>query len=104
MGLSLAACYILYGYAVTRTSLSNAGFICALPVVFTPLLDFVFHRVKPKRRLLFALILCTVGLALMTLNEQFRPRSGDLLSLGVALTCSIPISTPIRSTRPAGTR
>lgn len=91
VGLSLAACYILYGYAVTRTSLSNAGFICALPVVFTPLLDFVFHRVKPKRRLLFALILCTVGLALMTLNEQFRPRSGDLLSLGVALTYAIDL-------------
>jgi len=86
VGLALSGCYIFYGYAITRTSLSNAGFICALPVVFTPLLDLLFRGTRPKRKLLLALALCTVGLALMTLNEQFRPRSGDLLSLGVAVT------------------
>ena len=86
VGLALSGCYIFYGYAITRTSLSNAGFICALPVVFTPLLDLLFRDTRPKRKLLLALALCTVGLALMTLNEQFRPRSGDLLSLGVAVT------------------
>lgn len=91
VGLALAGCYIFYGYAITRTSLSNAGFICALPVVFTPLLDFLFRGKKPKRKLLFALLLCTVGLALMTLNDQFQPRSGDLLSLGVALCYSIDL-------------
>ena len=91
VGLALAGCYIFYGYAVTRTSLSNAGFICALPVVFTPILDFFIRRTKPKRKLIFALLLCTVGLALMTLNEQFRPRSGDVLSLGVALCYSIDL-------------
>ncbi len=91
VGLALAGCYIFYGYAITRTSLSNAGFICALPVVFTPVLDFLFRGTKPRRRLLFSLALCTVGLALMTLNEQFRPRSGDLLSLGVALTYSVDL-------------
>lgn len=91
VGLALAGCYIFYGYAITRTSLSNAGFICALPVVFTPLLDFLFRGRRPKRKLLFALVLCTLGLALMTLNEQFRPRSGDLLSLGVALCYSVDL-------------
>ena len=91
VGLALAGCYIFYGYAISRTSLSNAGFICALPVVFTPVLDFFIHRTKPKRKLLLALLLCTVGLALMTLNEEFRPRSGDLLSLGVALCYSIDL-------------
>ncbi len=91
IGLSLSACYIFYGYAIPRTSLSNAGFICALPVIFTPILDYLFRGTKPHKKLLFSLILCTIGLALMTLNEQFRPRSGDLLSLGVAITYSMDL-------------
>ena len=91
VGLALSGTYIFYGYGISRTSLSNAGFICALPVVFTPLLDFLFRRTRPKKKLVFALLLCTVGLALMTLNEQFRPRSGDLLCLGVALCYAIDL-------------
>ena len=91
VGLALSGTYIFYGYGITRTSLSNAGFICALPVVFTPILDFLFHRTRPKRKLIFALLLCTVGLGLMTLNEQFRPRSGDLLCLGVAFCYAIDL-------------
>ncbi|MBQ6249978.1 MAG: DMT family transporter [Oscillospiraceae bacterium] len=91
VGLSLVGCYTFYGYGLTRTSLSNAGFICALPVVFTPLLDFVFHRTKPHRKLIICLVLCTAGLGLMTLNEQFRPRSGDLLCLGVAFCYAIDL-------------
>jgi drug/metabolite transporter (DMT)-like permease len=102
VGLALAGCYIFYGYAITRTSLSNAGFICALPVVFTPILDFFIHRTRPKRKLLFALLLCTVGLALMTLNEQFRPRSGDILSLGVALCYSVDLLLTEEAVRQPG--
>ena len=85
VGLALAGTYVFYGYGITRTSLSNAGFICALPVVFTPLLDFLFRGTRLKRKLLFAMALCVFGLALLTLNESFRPQSGDLLCLGVAL-------------------
>ena len=56
-------------YGVLYTSISNAGFICALPAVTTPLLNFFF----------------TVGLALLTLNEAFRPALGDIICMGVAL-------------------
>jgi len=91
VGLALAGCYVFYGYAITRTSLSNAGFICALPVVFTPLLEFLFRGAKLKRKMLFAIALCTFGLALLTLNESFRPRSGDLLCLGVALCYAVDL-------------
>ena len=34
--------YTATTFGVKYTSLSNAGFLCALPVVFTPLLDFLF--------------------------------------------------------------
>ena len=85
VGLSLTCVYICCTYGVLYTSISNAGFICALPVVTTPLLEFLLTRRRPDRRLLASLMLCTVGLALLTLNEQFRPAPGDIICLGVAV-------------------
>ena len=81
IGALLVGVYAGATYGVANTSISNAGFICALPVVFTPLLDFVCNRRKPDKKLGVALVLCTVGLALLTLNEQFRPARGDLICL-----------------------
>ena len=42
VGLALAGTYVAYNYGITRTSLSNAAFICALQVIFAPLLGFLF--------------------------------------------------------------
>lgn len=81
IGTLLVGVYAGATYGVANTSISNAGFICALPVVFTPLLDFVCNRRKPDKKLGVALVLCTVGLALLTLNEQFCPARGDLICL-----------------------
>ena len=67
------------------TSLSNAGFICSLPAVTTPLLTFLVYRKKPERRMLLCLVLCTVGLGLLTLGNDFRPAPGDLICLLCAL-------------------
>ena len=44
IGLCLVLTYIGCTYGVLYTSLSNAGFICALPVVVTPLLEWLFLR------------------------------------------------------------
>ncbi len=85
VGLSLVGVYVCYGYGILHTSITNAGFICALPVVTTPLIEFAVSRKRPDRKLFLALVACTVGLAMMTLNEQFRPALGDILCLGVAV-------------------
>ena len=85
IGTLLVGVYAGATFGVANTSISNAGFICALPVVFTPLLDFLCNRRRPEKKLGVALLLCTVGLALLTLNEQFRPASGDLICLVCAV-------------------
>ena len=81
VGLVLSGTYIFYGIAYT--SITNAGFICALPVVFTPIFAFLIHRTKPDRKLLICLVMCAFGLALLTLNDDFRPALGDILCMGV---------------------
>lgn len=86
VGLLLVLVYTGSTFGIARTSLSNAGFICALPVVVTPVLDFLVNRRRPNRRFGFALVLCVVGLALMTLNERFGINAGDALCLLCAVS------------------
>ena len=69
----------------------NAGFICELPEVLTPIFDFLIHRTRPGRKLLVCLMMCAVGLALLTLNDQFRPALCDILCLGVPICYSIDL-------------
>ena len=56
-GLSLTLTYIGATVGLLYTSISNAGFICSLPVVTTPLLSFLVYRKKPERRMLLCLVL-----------------------------------------------
>lgn len=91
VGLALTGTYIFYGYGVSRTSLSNAGFICALPVVLTPVFAFFINHTRPDRKLLSCLLICALGLALLTLNDNLRPASGDIICLGVPVCYAIDL-------------
>ena len=91
IGLSLAGVYICCTYGIMYTSISNAGFICALPVVTTPVIEFLITRKRPGRKLFVALVLCTVGLALLTLGDTFRPALGDIICMGVAVFYAIDL-------------
>lgn len=99
VGLCLSAVYICCTYGVLYTSISNAGFICALPVVTTPLLEFVLTRRSPGRRLGISLALCTVGLGLLTLGDTFRPALGDIICLGVAVFYAVDLVVTDRAVR-----
>lgn len=81
VGLSLVMVYIGATYGVKYTSISNAGFICALSTVTTPIIDGIFNHKSPGKKLGIALFLCTVGMALLTLGETFRPALGDVICL-----------------------
>ena len=91
VGLALAGTYVAYNYGITRTSLSNAAFICALQVIFAPLLGFLFFRQRPGWKLGAALVVCTVGMALLTLNGELRPASGDLICLITPLCYAVDL-------------
>ncbi|MFV0517047.1 MAG: DMT family transporter [Aminipila sp.] len=92
IGLVLTFVYIGATYGVMYTSLSNAGFLCALTVIFTPILSFFIKREVPNKKLIGVLILCIVGIALMTLNEQLKPALGDLLCIMCAVAYAIDLT------------
>ena len=91
IGCSLVMVYTCYVYGLMHTSISNAGFICALPVIFTPLLELVIYHKIPNRQFALALVLCTVGLGLMTLNDSFRPALGDIICMGTAIFYAVDL-------------
>lgn len=72
-------------YGVLYTSLSNAGFLCALPVLFTPILAFIFKKERFTRKFVIVIIMSVVGIGLLSLNEEFKFALGDLICIGAAL-------------------
>lgn len=85
VGGVLVLVYVGATYGVKYTSLSNAGFISCLAVLFTPLIELVLFRKKPEKKLAAALLLCTLGLALLTLGGRLRFAPGD----AICLLCSV---------------
>ena len=91
VGLSLVIVYTSVTYGVLYTSVSNAGFISALSVVTTPILEFIVYRKKPEKKFGVSMILCLIGLALMTLNETLKPAFGDVICLFAAIFYSVDL-------------
>lgn len=81
LGVALMFVYITYAFGIKYTSLSNAGFLCALPVVFTPILGFIFKKQRIKRKFFVVMVICVAGIACLTLNADFKPAFGDILCI-----------------------
>jgi drug/metabolite transporter (DMT)-like permease len=91
IGLILFFIYTLYNFGIQNTSLSNAGFLCGLPVVITPILGTLFFKSKPEKKLLPVLVIVTIGIGLLTLNDSFTPAFGDILCIITAAAYALDI-------------
>ena len=89
LGFILMVVYLGVTFGVKYTSLSNAGFLCALTVVITPIFGFLLKKQRPEKKLLIAVLTALTGIALLTLNEQLRPASGDLLCILCAVVYAV---------------
>ncbi len=89
-------------FGLDATSSSRSGFITALYVIFTPILQTAFTRRLPARRVLVGVVLVVIGLAALTspggtlsgLLEPWKAGGfsvGDALTLGCALAFAIYI-------------
>ena len=73
------------------TSISNAGFLFSLSVVFVPLLLALFFKIKPEKKVIFGVCVSITGIALLTLNNELKINSGDFLIILGALFYAIHI-------------
>ncbi|SOC06487.1 EamA-like transporter family protein [Ureibacillus xyleni] len=66
-------------FGLNFTSVSNAGFLFSLSVVFVPMLLALFFKIKPEKKVIFGVGIALLGIALLTLNHHLTINSGDYL-------------------------
>jgi drug/metabolite transporter (DMT)-like permease len=68
LGVFLSSGYIFQSFGLTLTTVSNTGFITGLYVVFTPVVAAVILRKNITLVEWFAVLVATIGLALLSFN------------------------------------
>jgi len=91
IGIALFFVYIGATFGVKYTSLSNAGFLCGLTVVITPILAFFILKQKPQKKLAVVVVMCLVGIALLSLKENLRPALGDIFCILAAFAYAVDL-------------
>jgi drug/metabolite transporter (DMT)-like permease len=91
IGAVLTVVYLGATFGVKYTLLSNAGFLCGLTVVFTPILAFFFLKQRPQRKLALVVVMSLAGIGLLSLNADFRPAPGDIFCLIAALAYAVDL-------------
>lgn len=95
IGVMLVVVYIGANFGVMYTTLSNTSFLCGLAVVFTPILSSVVYKKAPDKKLITVIIMVTIGIALLTLKDNFSINHntllGDLLSVMCAFAYAIDL-------------
>ena len=90
LGLLLAVGYALQTAGLERTTVSSAGFITGLYVVFTPILGLLLFRTRAGRAVWLGVVLAVAGLAMLSGVGAGDVR-GDLLVLGGSAAYSLQI-------------
>lgn len=89
MGAILSCVYFGSTMGVKYTSLSNTAFLCSLMVIFTPIFSTIYQRKAPSLRTIFCVLMSFVGIAFLTLGEDFKIQlstlKGDLVSIFAAI-------------------
>lgn len=92
LGIVLVFVYIGSTFGVKNTSLSNSGFLCALTVIFVPIVNFIAYRIVPEKKIFFAVCLSFIGIMLLTLKKDFSFNTDNLLGDALCIMCAVAYS------------
>ncbi|HHK5535460.1 TPA: DMT family transporter [Bacillus mobilis] len=76
--------YIFATFGTKYTSVSNAGFLLCLTVIFIPILSAIFLKHIPEKKVI-------VGIGLLTLTSEFKIGNGDIFCILSALFYAIHV-------------
>lgn len=96
MGVWLAGGYVFQTIGLQTTTSAKAGFITGLSVVIVPVLATVLLRRPPGRWAVMGIVAATLGLAILSLNDDLSVQSGDLWVLACAVMFALHIVTVAR--------
>lgn len=101
IGSLLFLCTSVVVIGLKTTSVSNAGFLFSLAVIFVPLLVTLFSRKKPEKRVMISVCVSMTGIGLLTLNETLSMNTGDFLCILGALFYALHIIVTGKVTKKA---
>ena len=101
VGIALVVVYIGATFGVKYTSLSNSGFLCAMTVVFTPMISRIVFKEKQDRKVIVSVLMCFVGIALLTLKDDFSINMGNLKGDLLCLMCAFAYAIDLLLTEKA---
>ncbi len=86
----IAGSWLLAGFAfqtagLVTTGASNSALITGLYVVFTPFLGAMWRRRVPSSWVVIASVIAVIGMALLTVTDDFTVGVGDVLTLMCAV-------------------
>ena len=81
IGLFLCAAYIAQTVGIMGTTPGRNAFLTALYVVVVPFLNWIVTRVRPDRFSIAAAVVCTAGIACISLDGTLSMSTGDALSV-----------------------
>lgn len=88
LGILLVFVYIGATFGIQYTTLSNTSFLCGLAVVFTPVLSSIIYKKVPDKKLIIVIMMSTVGIALLTLKDNFTINYDNLLGDFLSIMCA----------------
>ncbi|MDR2943803.1 MAG: DMT family transporter [Methanosarcinales archaeon] len=72
-------------FGLRYTTISNAGFLGSLSVVFVPILSAIVYRKLPEKKILIGSTAAAIGIALLTLESKAGFSIGDFICIGAAV-------------------
>ncbi|MCL1865747.1 MAG: DMT family transporter [Spirochaetes bacterium] len=98
IGTFLFFAYAFQTVGLQYTTASNGGFITGFSVVLVPVFSVLFIKSKPSTESIIGVIFASIGLYLLTYNNDFEINKGDILILFCAVAVAFHILTVDRYT------
>ena len=89
LGGALVFVYMGATFGTQYTTLSNVGFLCGLTVIFTPILSALIYKKLPGKKQTFVILVSFVGIALLTLKDDFSINYDNLLGDLLCIMCAL---------------
>lgn len=91
LAILLFTVYITATYGIKMTSVSNAGFLISIAVIFIPIISVVFLKQKIEKKVILAVCMAVLGIGLLTLNGNVKINYGDIICILCAFLTAIHI-------------
>jgi len=91
LGALLYGIFIALLYGLKNTTASSAGFLTSTTVILVPIMQGLITQKLPSKRIIFGVMIVSIGLALLTIRDDFTLAFASLLCLIAAFLYAIHI-------------